>query len=145
LLIYYLETSRADDLKEALQLVDRQKQTQQITKAIADANKSLSTTINTAMNRMGQALSKSFSVISSQLAQISQNQRERIDSLKENTLATERLSASLTQAIQTSAEMKGKAISAQTEAIKLNNALLEKANKHSEELLLDLRYNQRSW
>lgn len=135
LLIYYIETGRADSVKEALQLLDRQKQTNQIINAISEAKKSLVTTINTAMNRMSEALARSFSIISNQLSQIAQNQREEISALHANMLAT----ASLTQAIQASAEMKGKAISAQTEAIRLNNALIAKANKQSEQLLFDLR------
>lgn len=68
LLIYYYETGRADDMKEALQLVDRQRQTDQITSALAMASAEISRSIHQSMTRLGSALAQSFSVLSSQLA-----------------------------------------------------------------------------
>ena len=145
LLIYYLETGRAESVKEALQLMDRQIQTNQIVGAISDAHRSLSMTINAAMNCMGQALSKSFSVISSQLSQILQSQRETVSAINANTEATARLGVSMAQAIQESASQQRQAISNQSAATQLTNALLEKSNRTSEDLLHDLRYNQNLW
>lgn len=69
LLIYYFETGRADDMKEALQLVDKQRQADQITEAIEAATESICKTINVSMTRLGSALSQSFSVLSRQMAQ----------------------------------------------------------------------------
>lgn len=69
LLIYYFETGRADNMKEALQLVDRQRQTDQITRAIAMASKEICRTFDDSMRRLGSALSQSFGVLSRQMAQ----------------------------------------------------------------------------
>lgn len=69
LIIYYFETGRADDMKEALQLVDRQRQTDQIVEAIENASESISKTIDRSMAQLGSALAQSFSVLSRQMAQ----------------------------------------------------------------------------
>lgn len=69
LIIYYFETGRADDMKEALQLVDRQRQTDQIVEAIENASESISRTIDRSMAQLGSALAQSFSVLSRQMAQ----------------------------------------------------------------------------
>ena len=134
LLLYYLQTNRADTLKEALQLMDKQRQTNEIVNAIGIASQSIKDTIHTAVQNMSVALVKSFSVVSSQLSEISQNQRASI-------VATEKL----TGAIGTLSSKVSTGFSSQISAMELNNALLEKANKSSEQLLYDLRYNQRLW
>ena len=69
LIIYYFETGRADDMKEALQLVDRQRQTDQIARAIAMASREICRTFDDSMRRLGSALAQSFSVLSRQMAQ----------------------------------------------------------------------------
>ncbi len=67
LLIYYFETGRADDLKEALQLVDRQLQTNQIVEAINMASAEIGKTIRQSMEALGGALAQSFSLLSAQI------------------------------------------------------------------------------
>ena len=69
LLIYYFETGRADDMKEALQLVDRQRQTDQIVEAVESASESICKSIDRSMRQLGNALSQSFGVLSKQMAQ----------------------------------------------------------------------------
>lgn len=80
LIIYYLETGRADDIKEALQLVDRKLQTQRIENLICDATQCIVDTLNNGFRNMQQALaivynglSEQLSGISSQLSQINSN------------------------------------------------------------------------
>lgn len=134
LLIFYLETGRADNLKEALQLVDRQRQTDQITVAISYATRQICSSIHTSMQRLGNSLSKSFSIISNQLASLQQELE------KSNNLTTQVLAESLNQS-----QKLNELSSAQLSATEFNSALLEKANKTSEELLNDLRYGQKYW
>ncbi len=152
LLIYYLETGRADHLKESLLLLDQQKQTDQIVNAISAAKTSISQTVQTAMSRLGMALSKSFSVISTQLKEMEKTIRE---STREQRRLGNRLTwqneeslssyASIARAtMEQTARLESK-FNEQISEARLNGALLEKANRSSEELLNDLRYGQRYW
>lgn len=67
LLIYYFETGRADGVKEALQLVDRQLQTDQITRAIEVASRELQNTIRDSVYRLGKTMVECFDRLSQQL------------------------------------------------------------------------------
>ena len=128
LLLYYLKTNRADTLKEALQLMDKQRQTDEIVKAIGEATQSIQDTIHTTMREMSEALIQSFSVISNQLSQISKNQNTII-------AATGRLTDSI--GALTSKVSDG--FSSQVSATELSNALLEKANESSKRLCDELK------
>lgn len=130
LLIYYMETGRADALKEALQLVDRQRQTDQIVRAIKTASQSICGSIQLSVDRLGDALSKSFSVISSQIASLGGHIDLMTNAIKEGNDIQQR---------QTELQRK------QLSATELNNALLEKSNMTSRALLNDLRYGQQFW
>ena len=66
LLIYYFETGRADELKEALQLVDRQLQTNQITEAIRVASEEIGKTIHQSITMLGAVLAISFERLAQQ-------------------------------------------------------------------------------
>lgn len=79
LLIYYFETGRADNLKEALQLVDRQLQTKQIVKAINMAADEIGKTIRQSMEALGGALAQSFSLLSNQIQRQGQELKETIN------------------------------------------------------------------
>ena len=128
LLLYYLKTNRADTLKEALQLMDKQRQTDEIVKAIGEATQSIQDTIHTTMREMSEALIQSFSVISNQLSQISKNQNTII-------AATGRL----TDSIGTLTSKVSDGFSSQVSATELSNALLEKANESSKRLCDELK------
>ncbi|MBR2647005.1 MAG: hypothetical protein IKD47_05565 [Clostridia bacterium] len=141
LLIFYLETRRADDLKEALQLVDKQKQTDQITNAISAASQAIQSSVHSATMRLATALEASFTLIGKQLNEMSQKMERVAYSIEEG----QRI-----QQVQASAinEIGGSIVRLQQEQLsvtELNKALLEKANQSSETLLNDLRYNQRLW
>lgn len=124
LLIYYFETGRADDMKEALQLVDRQRQTEMLAKAIAMASAEISKTIHHSMNQLGSALAQSFGLLSSQMAR---QHGELMKELEEQA-ATQR----------DASEAQLKAINAQTAAQAasqaMNRALLEKISVSSLDL-----------
>ena len=138
LLIYYLETGRADDLKEALLLVDKQRQTDQIVRAVREAGIAVQTSIETSMARLGDGLARSFSVLSSQLERVSLRLSRMATAQEESLAASERNMQRLGAQISEN-------LSAQVSAMELNNSLLKKSNSTSEELLNDLRYNQRFW
>ena len=120
LLIYYFETGRADDMKEALQLVDRQRQTDQITKALQAASESIRKTIHQSMAQLGTALAKSFSVLSTQLAM---QHGEMMQGIEAGRSAAE----AQTRAVQ---EQTTALVSAQS----MNEALLKKIDTSSSQL-----------
>ena len=78
LIIYYFETGRADDLKEALQLVDRQLQTNQLVEAIRMASNQIEETIYQSTKALGGALADSFSLLSKQMNEQAQATRDMI-------------------------------------------------------------------
>lgn len=141
LLIYYLDTGRADTLKEALGMVDRQRQTNQIFEAISVASRAIQSTIQSATMRLATAMEESFTLISKQIGAMSKN----INRLGNITAEGQRVQNEQNATI---AAMGAKLVHLQEEQLSSNEmtqALLEKANVSSEQLLTDLRYNQRLW
>ncbi len=67
LIIFYYETGRADTLKEALQQVDRQVQTDEIIKAIDKASKDICNTIRKSMQELSNQMTSCFNQLSVQL------------------------------------------------------------------------------
>lgn len=67
LLIYYISTGRADTLKEALQQVDRLKQTAMIVNAIGEASKNICQSIEVNISALRADLNHHFSALSIQL------------------------------------------------------------------------------
>ncbi len=137
LLIYYLETNRADDLKEALQLMDQQRQTEAIMDAIAIASQEIQGTVHTATMRLAGAMEASFSLLSDKLSTINTN-LGRLGTLVENSNV---MGEQIAETQREQLSVQNKLLNAE----KLNGALLEKANRSSEELLNDLRYGQKYW
>lgn len=134
LVIYYLQTGRADTIKEALYQVDRQRQTEQIVSVISQATQYLVGTINNNFYSLEKLVKSSF---------------QKLAVLVENS------GRSISRAIEeNSAIIKEQAINARTigklqekllTETQLSNSLLAKANETSDELLNDLRYQQRYW
>ncbi|MDE7453620.1 MAG: hypothetical protein K2N22_04350 [Clostridia bacterium] len=114
LVIFYLETRRADSVKEALLLVDRELQTQRIEKMISMAAQQIDETLRMGFARLQSTLEVCFESISNQLADI-------------NT----QLQALNRQTFQISSQL----LSAQ----QLNGALLKKSNQSSEIMVSELR------
>ncbi len=71
LVIYYLEMRRADTIKEALQLVDRELQTQRIENLICSATQSIVNTLEAGFSAMQQSLAIVYNGLSQQLSGIS--------------------------------------------------------------------------
>ncbi len=146
LLIFYLENGRADSLKEALQLVDKQRQTDQITYAIRDAGKHIATVLDQSMTRLGRIMQQGFASLS---AQIQHNHAETIETMRtsvsklENTIRDgNREMSDKLQRINKTIEYEGQRVAS---AEYLQAALLKRANENSDTLMNELRYNQKYW
>ena len=134
LLIYYFETGRAENLKEALQLVDRQRQTDQITDAIDMAASAIEKTIQQSMSALGTALSISFDRLSGQLA------KQHAETIRELELQTKQLSE-MGEQEETEMELLRKINEQgrkQITAQEMTNALLFKIDRTSAELAEDM-------
>lgn len=134
LVIYYLQTGRADTIKEALYQVDRQRQTEQIVSVISQATQYLVGTINNNFYSLEKLVKSSFQ----KLAFLVENSGRSISrAIEENTAIIRE------QAIR--ARTIGKLQEKLLTETQLSNSLLAKANETSEELLSDLRYQQKYW
>ena len=111
LIIFCFETGRADTMKEALIHVDGLVQREQILDAINTASMQIQNTIRSGLEKIHIDMLKCFSVISNQLNNISIGIGEQ--------------NARLTQ---------------MSKKIDLNNALLEKSSKSSNQLAEDVHY-----
>lgn len=74
LIIFYIETGRAESIKEALQLLEREIQTKRIIRAIHEATECICSTIESAAAR----ISAQLGVISNQLSQVVSLQQKQI-------------------------------------------------------------------
>ena len=108
-IIYCLETGRADNLKEALFAVDRQKQVNQIVSAIENAGKEIARSMNTTITRLEDKMVHCFNMISTQFERQTR-QLNSINSQLDSVITTQ----------------------------KMNNALIEMQNKTSMDMLGEL-------
>ncbi|MBQ8657617.1 MAG: hypothetical protein IJ506_00595 [Clostridia bacterium] len=111
LLIFYFETRRADNMKEALQLVDRQVQTNSILQAIKTATAEITDTIRISTSRMAQIVGNGFTLLSSQLGELQRTQNLQL--MQMNEMINEQ---------------------------KMLKALQQKANVNSMQLMEDVKY-----
>lgn len=149
LLIFYLNTGRADSLKEALLLVDRQRQNDNIVNAIHSASEHISSTIHENTFKLARAMSNCFGRLSSQIAE---NHREIMAGMSITNQAINNLSDNIgnlgSHLNDLSGQIQGQ-LQTQTNAIMdvkvLNDSLLRQSNLNSKALVDELRYNQRYW
>ena len=125
LLIFYLQTGRADSLKEALILADRQRQTEQITNAIRYASEQISNQFRSSFDRLEHVIDKCCLDLSNQ---INQNHVELMAA-----------SAAFVDSMNDTKEVI--AMSAE----ELRQAVIESSQKNSADLIQELRYNQHYW
>ena len=128
IIIYFIETGRADTIKEALAMVDQERRTNAIVTSIQNATIEISKTIKTPINSLQNSLNASFDAlrqeisrcraeISSRMSEISSN----ISSLNTNvakgnhllsqTVSNQRLQSALLGEIATSSEELAKTVS----------------------------------
>lgn len=141
LLIFYLNTGRADSLKEALLLVDKQRQTDQLESAIRSAADHIVDTIRDSTYRLGAVITRSMARLSNQ---IKTYHSELLTSTNRTADLLESMAGSINRLDDRMLELKGQG-EVLIEAEALNAALLQKANKSSDELMHELRYNQQFW
>ncbi len=143
LLIFYLSTGRADSLKEALLLVDKQRQTDQIANAIAASAKYISNTVSENTFKLGTLLHTHFTKLS----------RSIDDNFAKISTDLNAVSSGLDlmeQKIGSGLDGIGKTIiSTQNDSVlraeRLNEALISESKRSSQELINELRYNQKYW
>ena len=146
LLIFYLETGRADSLKEALQLVDNQRQTDQITHAMYEASNHIVTTLSERLNWLGSVIQTEFAHLGSQI-QFNHNRTlntmlTAFGNLEDTINAGKREISQQLDSLSGTITSEGERIS---KAEQLNASLLKKANESSDQLMYELRYNQKYW
>ncbi len=126
LVIFYIETNRAESIREALQQIDRERQTQQIVASMREATEQICLSIKTEMRSLGQSIEYGFNRLESSVSDMKNIFNRRISSLQ----ASVENSAAQTQLLA----------SAQISQSTLTNALLAKSNATSEQLMNDVNY-----
>ena len=127
LIIYYLETQRADTIKEALQLADREKQTERIEVAMSKATEEITRQIEAGVNYLENYMGKCTSLLSDHIANCSSAIIKQVSSLESEMInhnsKIDSISTYLTK------------LSSQ---VNMNNALRKKANVCSAQLVEDV-------
>lgn len=143
LIIFYYETGRADTLKEALQQVDRQVQTDTIVKEIKNAARNISETIKGSINSLKSQMVTCFDKLSVQLdtqhretmrkltnievgiGELNEGVRDLNNSIKEGNAIADQIANNMNRI---------------ADATYLQNALLERINIDSMSLVKDTHY-----
>ena len=118
LVIYYFETGRAETIKEALQLVDRQKQTDAIIYAIEQVGNKISNMISTATVALMKTIKYACDEIVDNIRAVNANLSELTHKVNVISDKTDMLASTAM----------------------LQNALLSQANRNSAELAKDVSY-----
>lgn len=124
LIIFYMTSGRADTIKESLQLVDRQRQTDEIVSAVNRASDSICKEIRNGISALGKTIVTGFNVIGEQISDLST-----------------RLAESHMQTLQSLDDIQ-KTQSELLSVERLSNALQEKAAVTNVRLVEDLEYMQ---
>lgn len=125
-------------MKEALQLVDRQRQTDQIVSAIKYASKEISITIENSVKKLGQALALSFDRLSTQ---IDKQHHELIKVFEKQRLQQEAILGKfdeLNSNMQGISESMDKSAEVQMISQQMQTSLLQKIDRSSADLKEDM-------
>ena len=120
ILIYALETRRAENMKEAFQVVDGERRTERIVDAVNTAGQEICKSINTGLSRLQSEMTRCFGVLGELVVQ----QGDRI--------------AGHMQDLQGSIEQSNSYISELASQQSMSNALLAKANENSAALTAEV-------
>lgn len=120
LLIYYFESGRADNLKEALLQVDNERRTNRIVDTIKEATNRICWTLKTGFDMLNRTLQQGFAAIESRI------QQQNILLAQQNQLLAKQNGLIAQQNAQ---------LSDLVSAANLSNALLTKQNESSEQLV----------
>ena len=143
LIIFYYETGRADTLKEALQQVDRQVQTDTIVKEIKNASRNISETIKNSIGNLQSQMVMCFDKLS---VQLDTQHKETMSKLTKIEVGINKLNDGVRDLNNSIKE--GNAIADQiasnmsriADATYLQNALLERISVDSMSLVKDTHY-----
>ena len=143
LIIFYYETGRADTLKECLQQVDRQVQTDAIIKEIRSASKNICNSITNSISRLQQEMVVCFDKLSVQLDSQHKEIMNKLTSIDKSIAklndGVETLNNSIKDGNAIMSELSDN-MSKISEATYLQNALLEKISVDSMSLVRDTHY-----
>lgn len=121
-IIFCLETRRADNMKEALQLTDEEKRTNRIVNAIHNASKEICRTLEFSISRLQNDMHICFNILNDNMNIQAQQIMKNIDRVKTNV------------ALQSSSLLE------LTSAVNLSNSLRAKVNATSKQLAEDIEY-----
>ena len=127
LLTYYIETGRADTVKESLQLLDRQKQTDQIVAAVNEAAGAICRTVSTGLAALQNDMRKCFNILSDQITTVGR----MVDAVAGGIDAMGSRISSVESVVASQSAQIADMVSAES----LNHALLARANDTSAELV----------
>ncbi len=126
LIIFHLETGRADTLKEALPMVDQQMQANMIADAVMRAAKEISLSIRGGLRELQGRMTECFATLSGQMMTMHQELGDRLEN------AVDTMGAAARESIARFDELKG--------SVDFGNALRAKANEDSARMMEDVRY-----
>ena len=124
LIIFYLETGRADSIKEALQQVDREAQTDRIVGAVQTAGENITQSIESGLASLKSGMVQCFSVLSEQIAQSAEQQMIGLAMVSGQMQKLSGQLGDLSQQVQSG----------------MQAALKEKSSSPSSQLMDDVRY-----
>ncbi|MGN1372418.1 MAG: hypothetical protein ACI4VK_00050 [Candidatus Coproplasma sp.] len=134
LIIFYFETRRADTIKEALCLVDRERQNQSLLGALHMASEQICKTVNSSIAALTNNLEKALDRLNNTIN--SQNEETRI-ALGRNAETSNAL-------LQQQNEQTAKLIQSNYSAQEMNRALLKKISTSSDRLVADMESQLRA-
>lgn len=143
LIIFYYETGRADTLKEALQQVDRQVQTDTIVKEIKNASKNICATLKNSISNLQASMERGFANLSNQLDIQHKETMGKLDSIDKGIQGLRSDIKDLNKSIKDGNAIMNEIsnnMSKISEATYLQNALLEKISVDSMSLVSDANY-----
>ena len=158
LLIFYLKTGRADSLQEALLLVDKQRQTDQISEAISSAAVFVANSINKSVSQMTRQFTQAITDSAMQLEKNINDNNTKLAgmitstitrSIDDNGMYMRSAIVHMGSSVSSQIREMNHSLSMQNAAMlneqRLNSSLLSEANTRSDQLMDELRYNQRFW
>lgn len=127
-LIYMLETRRAENLKEALQLTDREIQTQRIVETLKTATQAICNTIQTNLGQIKQSMEKQFTLLRNNL-------NKKMDEIKSEISNMGAEINSNLSAIRANQNIQMAYLADISSQEHMSNAIAQKSAKTSQELL----------
>ena len=118
LLIYYLSTGRADTLKEALQLYDRQSQTDEILRAIGEAQSNICSVVKNGFVALGTAMVQCFAVLSNQINAQHEETMKAVKNVGKQLSSQEKNIAALKDALTAKMNVNSKQLAADMNSLK---------------------------